>query len=56
MGYLNRYHFPHPSVVQKYRYINAMMMNTADAGAIHVSLNDLRPVFYREQHKRYWNN
>ena len=37
-GYLNRYHFPHQSVVEKYAAINTEQLNTVDTGALTVSL------------------
>ncbi len=55
-GYLNRYHFPHPTVLQKYLDRNAIPMNTAYAGAIHIKLAEIeKPMLYREQHRHYWN-
>lgn len=57
IGYLNRYHFPHPTVLQKYQEMQALSFNTADAGAISFSLTEIaKPILYREQHSRYWNN
>lgn len=55
-GYRNRYHFPHPSVVQEYRNIHATLLNTAEVGAISLNLpGTLVPTLYRDQHKRYWS-
>lgn len=56
VGYLNRYHFPHPAVLQKYRNINAIPINAADVGAIHLVFSGLsKPILYRDQHRHYWN-
>jgi competence protein ComEC len=58
-GYLNRYGFPHPKVIERYREIGAKLMNTADAGAINVEVNGREgvsePESYRLSHGRYWN-
>jgi competence protein ComEC len=55
-GYLNRFGFPHPAVVKRYEEINATMLNTAEAGAIGVTVGDgLRPERYRSEHRRYWH-
>lgn len=57
VGYRNRYHFPHPSIVQAYRDINAIQLATADKGTIQFRLRrgeEVKPELYREMHKRYW--
>lgn len=60
LGYRNRYHFPHPSVVKKYVSMNAMLYDTANAGAIEFRLSSdsdsmVDKQFYRLTHSRYWN-
>ena len=37
-GLGNRYHFPHPEVVARYRQQGSLMYNTAHDGAIHIQL------------------
>ncbi len=55
IGYLNCYHFPHPSVLQKYVSINAMTYNTAETGAMQFTFAEMeKPILYREQHRHYW--
>lgn len=58
-GYLNRYGFPHPKVIERYREIGAKLLNTADAGAITVEVRARdgvgEPDSYRLSHGRYWN-
>jgi competence protein ComEC len=57
-GYRNRYHFPHPTVVNAYRINRAKQMDTAELGTIRVKLNraDGTPVVeaQRIRRKRYW--
>lgn len=58
LGYHNRYHFPHPLVVQRYREIGAVMLDTASQGAISFKLNaqgEWQQDSYRLTHKRFWN-
>lgn len=58
IGYRNRYHFPHPSVVDSYAEIGTIQLNTAESGAISFKLEQGRPVsdpqLYRVNHIRYW--
>jgi competence protein ComEC len=58
-GYRNRYGFPHPSVLARYREFGARVLNTANAGAISIELppdGAMRPpASYRHSHGRYWN-
>ncbi|QSA99073.1 DNA internalization-related competence protein ComEC/Rec2 [Methylococcus sp. EFPC2] len=58
-GYRNRYGFPHPDVLARYRKIGGTAMSTADAGAIRVDVGakdaEDEPVSYRRAHGRYWN-
>lgn len=59
VGYLNRFHFPHPSVIQRYLELSSQMLNTADSGAITFKFDAdsdiLRPSQYRIDHRKYWN-
>jgi competence protein ComEC len=56
-GYRNRFGFPHPTVVQRYRQRGAQWLNSADAGAITVVLNKRGKSVsaYRETDGHYWN-
>lgn len=58
IGYRNRYHFPHQSVVDSYTKINSIQLNTVDAGAITFNFtqdkNISAPLLYRDTHRRYW--
>ncbi len=59
IGYRNRYHFPHKSVVAAYRAIDAMQLNTAESGAIEIKMSAddfYLPLIhqYRLTYQRYW--
>jgi len=59
VGYRNRYHFPHPVVLQKYRDFGVVSYDTVQAGAIQLQLTKmtniiLSPMLYRESHRHYW--
>jgi competence protein ComEC len=59
VGYRNRYHFPHASVLKIYDEINAVSYQTDKTGAIQFKLTSqetLTPSLYRLEHKHYWNN
>lgn len=57
VGYRNRYHFPHASVIEKYQHINATCFRSDVSGALRFSLGEsiAFPVQYRFLHQRYWN-
>ena len=57
VGYRNRFGFPRPEVVQRYRAIGARMLDSAESGAIQLRVETGKPlqaVAYRQQSKRYW--
>lgn len=58
VGYLNRYKFPHQSVMDTYNAINALQYDTAKSGAIEFKLEKskaiTKPTQYRSVHSRYW--
>jgi competence protein ComEC len=59
VGYQNRYHFPHKSVVARYQKQGVLMLETDLAGAIKFTVNKdalLPPELFRMQHRHYWNN
>jgi len=61
IGYRNRYHFPHPSVVAKYDALNVKKFDTAQAGAIQFLVNKSdeaipQPILYRSQQHHFWNS
>lgn len=57
-GYRNRYGFPKPAVVERWRSQGTTLLNTAEAGAISLRFKaDGRiegPFSYRKTHGRYW--
>lgn len=65
-GFLNRFHFPHPSIVRRYRHLSlsgghrVVLKNTAYCGTITLKLksNSYKSILncYRDQDKHYWND
>lgn len=59
-GYRNSYGFPKDEVVQRWRQRGAVVLNTAETGAIQFRINreetDLAPRLYRELNSRYWSD
>ena len=57
-GYRNRFGFPAPEVVQRWRTAGAGVLETADSGALrllfHPSQGLIGPVREREQRARFW--
>ena len=56
-GYLNRYHFPHPKVTQRYQKTSAKLLNTADHGAILIKLEHQKKIdiiTWRQSAQRIW--
>jgi competence protein ComEC len=58
VGYRNRYHFPHPSVLRKYQQRYIGYFDTATDGAIQYRINKTLsiPILYRVNHLHYWNS
>lgn len=59
VGYRNRYHFPHPIVIERYLLQKAISINTVDAGAIEILLSTAEKyqvLLFRNENKHYWNN
>lgn len=59
VGYRNRYHFPHPSVVKTYQSLGVKEWNSIECGTMRLDLdknnNALLPMHcYRKQQHRYW--
>ncbi len=57
VGYRNRFHFPRPTVVARYRAIGAATFDTAASGALQVRLGPAGidgPHSWRRLHRRYW--
>jgi len=57
VGYRNRFGFPKPEVVERYRAIGARMFDSAESGAIQLRVEAGKPlqvVAYRQRSKRYW--
>lgn len=59
VGHLNRYGFPKPEVVARYKKQGAELLNVSAMGAITFILDDREflpaPQRYRQQAKRYWH-
>lgn len=59
-GYLNKYHFPHPSTRRAYAEIGAIQYETAVTGAITFLLKNkpetLKPILHRQEFDRYWRH
>ncbi len=55
-GYRNRFAFPHPSVLQRYRQLDISWLDSADEGAIIVNTESEKLVVEssREKFKKYW--
>jgi len=60
VGYRNRYGFPKPQIVQRYRDQHVQLFDTAHNGAIEILLGQARGalpvVTYRQQARRYWHD
>jgi competence protein ComEC len=56
VGFLNRFGFPHKSVLNRYQQLNAHWLSSAEAGAIsiHADTEQLQIKSEREKHKHYW--
>lgn len=56
-GYRNRYHFPHPSVINSYQALGVVQWNTVRTGAIEMKMGKSRmllPKAYRLSETHYW--
>lgn len=59
MGYLNRFHHPHPSVIERYEAIGSKMYRSDHDGAViidFVSESGIEITRWRQQARRYWHN
>ncbi|RQW82461.1 MAG: DNA internalization-related competence protein ComEC/Rec2, partial [Methylococcus sp.] len=58
-GHLNRFGFPHPDVVRRYRERGITVMTAGETGAITLDADPktglMDPVAYREVYRRYWS-
>jgi len=56
VGYLNRFHHPHPSVVARYRTLGATLFRSDADGEVRFETQgaELVSMRYRVQHQRYW--
>lgn len=58
IGYRNRYHFPHPSIITQYAKMASMQLNTAQAGALRFEFGKEKSIIppdkYRLTHQHYW--
>jgi competence protein ComEC len=57
IGYRNRYHHPHPAVVDRYRARGIGLYDTATGGAVEfrLSASGVTVATYRARHRRYWH-
>lgn len=57
-GYRNRFHHPHPTVVERYRRQGATLLRSDMDGAITIVLdgNGISLDAYRRSHRRYWTH
>lgn len=59
VGYRNRYHFPHDSVVELYKQSNVIQKDTVNLGAInfHFLINEVntKPQSFRLTNNHFWN-
>lgn len=60
VGYKNRFHFPNRKTVIKYAEIGAILLDTAQEGAITFKFDDKSdilppPISYRKQKRHFWN-
>ncbi len=60
VGYRNRWGFPHPTVVERYRDTDALMFSSAEHGALTVRFPTagamVPPAAYRNEFPRYWQD
>lgn len=59
VGYLNRYHFPHPVVTARYMRQGAQIVESAEAGALTFRFDRVGNIIaierFRDTHRRYWH-
>ncbi len=57
-GYRNQFGHPHTDILSRYENIKAKWLNSADSGAITISVNDNAWAVQslRERESKYWNN
>ena len=58
VGYRNRYHFPSPSVVQKYTELGSKQLDTVNSGAIEMKISSQKVYSiteFRKKQGHYWN-
>jgi competence protein ComEC len=57
-GYLNRFGFPHPTVMARYQAHDVNIMNSGEDGAITIQVKAnagiSMPTGWRRQHRHYW--
>ena len=56
VGFLNRFRFPHQSVLDRYQQLNARWLSSAESGAISIRVDaeQLQVETERGKHKHYW--
>jgi competence protein ComEC len=56
-GYMNRFNFPHPKVIQRYKTQNIPILSTAQSGAIEYRFNKQGlqgPIRWRQHSQKIW--
>jgi len=59
IGYRNRFSFPHPQVIQRYREQGVLIWDTVNSGAIRIQLSansTLKPQLARQQLRHFWHH
>jgi len=59
VGYRNRYHFPHKTVVDRYKSKEVRLLNTADHGAISFKFGTQlisEPITWRQENHKMWTS
>lgn len=59
VGYLNRFHHPHPSVIKRYEVVGSKMYRSDQDGAVIIdfaSESGIEITRWRQQAKRYWHH
>jgi len=55
VGYLNRFHHPHPTVFERYRMRHIELSRSDEDGAARMELSfDVSIERFRQTHARYW--
>lgn len=59
MGYLNRFHHPHPTVIERFKTIGSKIYRSDQDGAVIINFSSesgIEVTRWRQQAKRYWHH